>query len=220
VSDWTLHLGDCLDPTTGLASLADKSVDYVITDPVWPNRDREVIFPGVDANALFAAVMPQIERVVRRRLLVHVGCTTDIRFLSCVPASLPFVRACWLRRTPPGYLGTVLNTSDVVYVFGDKRSPKVMTVMPGECQMVSQGTAVPGHPCPRNLKTLMWQVEKFTDHGETILDPFAGSGTTGVASIRLGRKFIGWERDPKYHAIATKRLQSAREQLEIPLSNP
>lgn len=47
------------------------------------------------------------------------------------------------------------------------------------------------------------------------LDPFAGSGTTGVACKRLGRGFIGWERDPKYHAIAERRIREAREQLEI-----
>lgn len=58
-------------------------------------------------------------------------------------------------------------------------------------------------------------IRDFSDPGETILDPFAGSGTTGVAAIRLGRKFIGWERDPRYHAIACKRLQAAREQLEL-----
>ena len=58
-------------------------------------------------------------------------------------------------------------------------------------------------------------IRDFTDPGDLILDPFAGSGTTGVAAIRLGRRFIGWERDPKYHAIAVKRLEDAKEQFEI-----
>jgi site-specific DNA-methyltransferase (adenine-specific) len=58
-------------------------------------------------------------------------------------------------------------------------------------------------------------IRDFTDPGDLILDPFAGSGTTGVAAIRLGRRFIGWEKDPKYHAIALKRLTAAREQLEL-----
>ena len=55
----------------------------------------------------------------------------------------------------------------------------------------------------------------FTDPGDLILDPFAGSGTTGVAAVRLGRRFVGWEKDPKYHAIATKRLAGTREQLSL-----
>jgi len=58
-------------------------------------------------------------------------------------------------------------------------------------------------------------VRDFTDPGELICDPFAGSGTTGVACLRLGRRFIGWERDPKYHAVAVKRLRAAREQLRF-----
>lgn len=44
---------------------------------------------------------------------------------------------------------------------------------------------------------------------------FAGSGTTGVAAIRNGRRFIGWEKDPKYHEIARKRLEGTREQLTL-----
>ena len=54
-----------------------------------------------------------------------------------------------------------------------------------------------------------------TNPGDLVCDPFAGSGTTGVACLRLGRRFIGWERDPKYHAIAVKRLTQAREQLRM-----
>jgi len=55
----------------------------------------------------------------------------------------------------------------------------------------------------------------FSHPGELILDPFAGSGTTGVAAIRLGRRFLGWEMNPAYVEIARKRLAVAREQLEL-----
>jgi DNA modification methylase len=49
-------------------------------------------------------------------------------------------------------------------------------------------------------------VEQFTDPGETVLDPFCGSGTTGVACLRLGRRFIGIERDERYVALSRERL--------------
>jgi len=58
-------------------------------------------------------------------------------------------------------------------------------------------------------------VRLFSDRGALILDPFAGSGTTGVAALRLGRRFLGWEMNPEYAALARKRLSSAREQLGI-----
>lgn len=58
-------------------------------------------------------------------------------------------------------------------------------------------------------------VRDFTDPGETVLDPFAGSGSTGVACRKLGRAFVGWERDPKYAAIARRRIEETREQLDL-----
>lgn len=58
-------------------------------------------------------------------------------------------------------------------------------------------------------------VADFTDSGETVLDPFAGSGTTGVACLRLGRNFIGWEKDTWYHSAAMRRLAGTREQLGL-----
>jgi site-specific DNA-methyltransferase (adenine-specific) len=72
------------------------------------------------------------------------------------------------------------------------------------------------HPTQKPVTLMEALVRDFTDPGDLILDPFAGSGTTGVAAIRLGRRFIGWERDPKYHAVAMKRLSAAREQLRMP----
>jgi site-specific DNA-methyltransferase (adenine-specific) len=73
------------------------------------------------------------------------------------------------------------------------------------------------HPCPKPVPLMLELVELFTDPGEIILDPFAGSGTTGVACLRLGRRFIGIEKDERYAAIARERLtaesrgQSLRE---------
>jgi site-specific DNA-methyltransferase (adenine-specific) len=72
-----------------------------------------------------------------------------------------------------------------------------------------------GHPTQKPLALMEALVRDFTDPGELICDPFAGSGTTGVACKRLGRRFVGWERDPKYHAIAVKRIGATREQLRM-----
>jgi site-specific DNA-methyltransferase (adenine-specific) len=63
-------------------------------------------------------------------------------------------------------------------------------------------------------------VRLFSDRGELVLDPFAGSGTTGVAALRHGRRFVGWEMNPTYAAITRKRLGAAREQLEIGFGRP
>ena len=57
----------------------------------------------------------------------------------------------------------------------------------------------------------------FTNQGDTILDPFMGSGTTGVACVQTGRNFIGIEIDPTYFAIAERRIQEAQLQPRLPL---
>jgi len=62
------------------------------------------------------------------------------------------------------------------------------------------------HPCPKPVGWMRWLVELASRSGETILDPFMGSGTTLVAAKQLGRRAIGIELEEKYCAIAVKRL--------------
>jgi DNA methylase len=211
--------GDCLDPTDGLRSMAPEG-GVVITDPVWPNRPAH-LWPEVDAAALFGSLCAEFERLKPRRLVVIIGCDSDPRFLAPVPTSLPFVRACWLRYALPSYNGTVLNSGVVAYVFGDDRGPHGATLLPGEVTASrAEFRSHNAHPCPRKDEHMAWLVRYFTDPGELVIDPFAGSGTTGVAALQLGRRFLGWERDPKFYDLAAARLAGAREQMEMQLPAP
>lgn len=80
----------------------------------------------------------------------------------------------------------------------------------------NKGEAVrTGHETQKPVRLLLELVELFTDPGEIILDPFCGSGTTGVACLRLGRRFIGIEKDPKYAAIASERLEAESRGLTL-----
>jgi DNA modification methylase len=58
-------------------------------------------------------------------------------------------------------------------------------------------------------------IELFTDPGDVVLDPFAGSGTTGVACLRLGRRFIGFEKDAKYARLAQQQLEAEARGLSL-----
>ena len=69
-----------------------------------------------------------------------------------------------------------------------------------------------GHPTGKPIGLVSEWVKDFTDAGEVVLDPFMGSGTTGVACANLGRKFIGIEIEPKYFDIACKRIDAAYAQ--------
>lgn len=67
------------------------------------------------------------------------------------------------------------------------------------------------HPTQKPLELMLWCIEQ-AGMPETILDPFMGSGTTGVAAARLDRSFIGIEREPKYFDIACRRIEDAQRQ--------
>lgn len=82
---------------------------------------------------------------------------------------------------------------------------------------VTKQKGVGEHPCPKPLALLTGLIEKTTKAGATVLDPFMGSGTTGVACVQTGRNFIGIEIDPTYFAIAERRIEEARQQLRMPL---
>ena len=58
-----------------------------------------------------------------------------------------------------------------------------------------------------------WLIERATNPGDTVLDPFCGSGTTGVACVQTGRNFIGIELDPGYCDIARRRIAEAASHL-------
>lgn len=77
------------------------------------------------------------------------------------------------------------------------------------------GTAERVHPTQKPHTLLMELIELFTDPGDTVMDPCCGSGTTGLAALRLGRHFIGCELDAKYHALATERLTAESRGLTL-----
>lgn len=71
------------------------------------------------------------------------------------------------------------------------------------------------HPSEKPLEACIKLVRLLTNVKDVILDPFMGSGTTGVAAVQLGRKFIGIEIEPKYFNIALRRIKEAQQQLVL-----
>jgi DNA modification methylase len=69
------------------------------------------------------------------------------------------------------------------------------------------------HPTQKPLALMRWCVEKFSAPGDTVCDPYMGSGTTGVACAQLNRNFIGIEIDPEYYASSQKRIAQAESQM-------
>lgn len=79
------------------------------------------------------------------------------------------------------------------------------------CNVNRQGE----HPTEKPITLMLELVGLFTDHNEVVCDPFAGSGSTGIACIRLGRRFVGIESDPKWFDLACRRIEEAYRQGDL-----
>lgn len=194
----TIYLGDSRDVIPFLAA-----ADVVITDPVWPNS-----IPSLkgheDPAGLFTAAAHLFERLTTR-LVVHLGCDSDPRFLAQLPSSFEFLRACWLEYVQPHHKGRILYSGDVAYAFGAPARAGY-DLIPGMKRDTSNDGKQTCHPAPRKLAHLLWLVRWFSQPGETILDPFMGSGTTLRAAKNLGRKSIGIEIEEKWCELTARRL--------------
>jgi hypothetical protein len=71
------------------------------------------------------------------------------------------------------------------------------------------------HPTQKPVGVMEWAINHLPAATAVILDPFMGSGTTGVAAVRMGRKFIGIEREPKYFDVACERIRAAQAQQRL-----
>ena len=205
----TLYCGDC----RAILPELEGSFSALITDPPWPgtekrsNPDREY-----DIYPIFKEAALQFRRL-SDRLIVILGCDTDPRFLMTVPEEYPYLLTCWLRRIPPTYKGNILYGADVAYIFGVPRAreyagPTGTGILQSETYSVSlrKRDKIQTHPTFRPLRTMKWLVSHYTQEGETILDPFSGSGTTLLAAKETGRKAVGIELEEKYCEIAIRRL--------------
>jgi len=185
-----------------LDALVDESVDVIITDPPWPNGPAEERPWETWATAIKGFTQ------FTDRLVVVLGCNSDPRFLGAIPNTYQFFRVCWLEYVLPRYLGRLLYTSDIAYAFGrPPKKPSPTTLVPGRIVDTSSNRKQSAHPYPRKLAHMEWLVKWFSNEGETIPDPFCGSGTTLAAAQRLGRRSVGVDLSAEYLALAQKRLE-------------
>ena len=203
IGNATLYRADCREVLPTL-----PKVDAVITDPVWPNNAIPE-FANFDSATLIRDALAAMR--APDRAAFHLGCDSDPRVLAAV--TLPFFRVTWLRYARPHYKGRLLYGSDVAYLYGAPPTPRPHNhVIPGEAIKTSSCGRITDHPCERAYQHVVWLVSHWSNPSETVLDPFMGSGTTGVACVHTDRRFIGIEREPKYFDIACRRIDDAQRQ--------
>ena len=233
MSDHELRLGDCLE---GVVGLADRSVAHCISDPPYESEAHTLgrrARPagggeGADPRALdFAPIGEQdrsdvarhMARVAQRWILVFCQVEAAMKWRSALEAGgARYMRTMvWIKPdATPQFTGDRPGMGYESIVVAYAVSTKSRWNAGGK-RGVYEFTGDPcrDHMTQKPVRLMEALIRDFTDPGELICDPFAGSGTTGVACKRLGRRFIGWERDPKFHAAAVKRLEATREQLEL-----
>lgn len=86
------------------------------------------------------------------------------------------------------------------------------------CEKRDGDTGVRDHPTQKPIALMLWCIQQ-AGMPDRILDPFMGSGTTGVAALRLGRKFIGIEIEPRWFDVACRRIEAEARQGRLPIES-
>jgi hypothetical protein len=213
---------------TGLVSLGDRSVDHVICDPPYSKRTHTGQAPdrrdGGKLTALnydyltpedVARIAPHLARVSRGWCLVmtdhelfpHWSHALGRYSFMPIPVVMKGMTVRLQGDGPSSWSVWLIVNRPIGFIDGTKPGAYIGT--PGGDRASND---VKGAKPDWLMEAI---VRDYTKPGEIVCDPFAGSGTTGVAAVKLGRRFIGWERKAEHHAIAMKRLRAAREQLEL-----
>jgi site-specific DNA-methyltransferase (adenine-specific) len=236
---WCVCLGDCREV---LPTLPDKSVAHVITDPPY-SRDLYLRFRSNKGERDFNDA--RARREMSNGAIGAIDDVLDFAAEQFKRVSTRWMVAfhdlesghVWRTAFGDRYVrgGVWVKPNAVPQISGDRPGQgfESLTIAhaPGRKRWNAGGRVAVwthnavnsqddlreacGHPCPKPVELMAELVEQFTDLGELVLDPFVGSGTTGVACLRLGRRFIGIERDAKYHAVAVERLRAEERGLSL-----
>ena len=161
--------------------------------------------------------MVACHRPALRQALTHASC------------GAVFTAGCNIDKLSPGELGGIYipngchriswgfqNFMHVVFYGADPYLAAGKGARPNGCYgLDGHDAATRAHPCAKPLKVMLWVVHRVSFPAQCILDPFMGSGTTGVACVQLGRSFLGIEIEPRYFDLACTRIEDAMRQGDL-----
>lgn len=214
IGDCVLYQGDCLQVMPALGK-----VDAVLTDPPYgidgaqTEKNKYTSFSD-DADVVEALVTAVIGLSGKDRFVMTQGQRMMFRYPEpnaigafYYPAGTGSCSWGFVGWQPIFYYG-----KDPVLQDGKGRASNSF--------YATDSAEKNGHPCPKPIGQWTRLLKRVSRQGETILDPFMGSGTTGVACVNLGRKFIGIEMDPDYFDICVKRITDAHRQADLFVAKP
>jgi DNA modification methylase len=227
---------DCVE---GLRErVEDDSVDCVVTDPPYGvdwdtnSRDKANNLPGTIANdgnvdeaiELWQEVGVQLKRVLKPNghLYAFADYRTEHEFRA-VLENLGFTiqNVCVWDKTSMGLGGTKpinYRTQYELFIFATFDDPRLLNDRGADVfQHPRADTTEQSHPTEKPVGLLSQLVTNSTQEGDTVLDPFMGSGTTAIAAIQNQRDYIGFEVDEEnYRPVIERRIGEAKRQRDAP----
>ena len=217
IGNATLYCADCMD----ILPTLDR-VDAVITDPPYGidptgagyGRSGISILGDKDLTVCHAALAASFKVVSDGLAIVFYSDRVSPQFHGGdFGGWLYRGGAVWDKKAPGMGAGLRYQHENIAFF-----STSVATKMPCIFSVLSHYRCAEEHPHQKPCGLMIELLQSF--FAKTILDPFMGSGTTGVAAIQLGRSFIGIEREPKYFEIACKRIEQAVAQGQLFVPEP
>lgn len=215
---WQVIEGDCLDV---MLALPDGCVDAVVTDPPYNAINREtgglrLLDKGVADSAPIdiPALAAEFWRVGRESFYVWCSDEQYTDWTMAFKSLGATTRKCaWWKSNPSPMNGQHLWLSALelcVFARKPKATFNLSCAHPVWRHPVESGNI--DHPTPKPVALMAEQIRASLPPNGIILDPFCGSGSTGVAAIQEGHRFLGIEREPAYCAIARRRIADAAAQ--------
>ncbi len=193
----TIYHGDCREVLPSL-----PVVDLVLTDPPYgvginyASYDDQL---GTTTKMVKDFVLLSLER--SKIVAFTVGkWETELELYKTLP---PRWRMCWYKGAQSTASPIGFNDWEAVFIYGDKVHRNAHDYFFAQPERMGAF----GHPCPKPLKFCTTIISRLTKYGETVCDPFMGSGTTLRAAKDLGRKAIGIDIEERYCEIAANRLR-------------
>lgn len=206
-----------------MASMGDQSIDAIITDPPYSERTHQKaskpvangkVSHGIDTFASFTderlyQAFDEMARLTRGWIISTLDYNHAFRFENEPPKGMRQMRiGVWVKNNPTPQISgdrPAQGWEAISYLY--KKDLRAWWNAGGSHGNYVSNLATPtGHPTPKPISMVSSFVERFTKPDETILDPFAGGGTTLIAARNLGRKAIGVEIEEKYCELIAKRL--------------
>lgn len=199
----TIYHGDCIEL---MRSWNEGRFSAVFADPPYGNNTEYITYEDSKENLrkLVKEFMPQALRISWGRVFVTCGVANMWMYPE------PTWTLAWVNPAGVGSSSWGFTCWQPILAYGkdpylqDGKGRRPDTLFQRKTDKINSD-----HPCSKPVNVMRWIIERTTRKGDIVLDPFMGSGITGVACVQMGRRFVGIELEEEYYQISKKNITEA-----------